>query len=180
MNCTGEMKEFDHIAMLNQKENWKDVLLPEVKVTAPGMFTCDEKYGMCFSCSFWNDKKVDINEKLTKLPGKVNFVVDIQNVTDSEREVFDYELEKKYNYELKEKRTDIINLTYLICVLEESEAKRLEVKNELNELFRANDMLLVPVGSQEEVIFNSICTLGITEFRLMRNASKNFVSSLLL
>ena len=180
MNCTGEMKEFDHTAMLNQKENWRDALLPEINVTSPGMFTCEGKYGMCFSCNFWNDKKVNVNEKLTKLPGKINLVVDIQNTTDSEKEIFDYELEKKYNYELKEKRNDIINLTYLIAVLEESKAKLMEVKKELSELFRDSSMLLVPGGSQEEQIFYSIGTLGIIEFRLMRNVSKCFVSSLLL
>ena len=180
LNCAGEMKQYDHASLIAHKEDWKNAVFLEIADTAEGKFDCQGKSGLCFLGKIFPNAAVDVNNVLTHIEGNVQYTIDFQNMSNLEREMFDYELGKQYNCTLSEMPMDIVNLTYLISILLESDKERDNLKSQMIELFDKNGILLLPCSGREKEAFYSICSLGTMDFHSMRNASVNFASSLLL
>jgi hypothetical protein len=180
MNCTGKMKQFDHNTVFSRKGNWEKLLFPEITETNCGEFKYMDKIGLCFLGKIFPDGPVDIKKELLSLGCNIQIAVDMQSLTEAEKDMFNHELENKYQCRLSPETESIINVTYLLALIPEQNLNQKQLKKAVMNLFDRHGMLLVPCADREKKVFQSICSMGIINFHSMKNASVELVSSLYL
>lgn len=180
MNCTGDMIRFEHRNMMSRRDNWRTLLLPELEDTKEGTFKCGERYGFCLSGKIVPFVKNDVNSMLYQREGLVQTAIDLQRVQPDEEKLFRLELGKKYNTVLEESKFALINMSYMVSFLSDSQAARDEQRAYIENEYDLRKFLMMPGAGKENDIFCSICTLGIFNYRIMQNTYPSIAASLLL
>lgn len=180
MNSAGEMKKYDITSLANKKTAWRNSLYQPVTEMTEGEFLCHGKYGICFLGKLFPDHKADLDGIVRGINGNIQFVVDMQMPTGEDVQMQDHEIGKKYSCSIDTTNNRYINLSYLCTVLADSDAERMSAKKKISQVGIENEILFIPCCGRETDAFYSICSLGIRDFRSMRNADMAFASSLLL
>lgn len=180
MNCVGKMKQVKYDSMISQKQNLKDVIFADVKELSNGEFNIHDKYGVCFIGEYFRNEPIEINELISGIEGNIQFSIDMQRLSAEDWEILNFQLSQKYNHHIEGEQKDIINVTYLIAVLVDSQNEISRIKKHITEKYGEKGILVVPCSGREKKVFNSICSIGAVDFHSMRNANIDFVSSLII
>lgn len=180
MISAGEMKKYDVTSLADKKAAWKNSLYQPVTEMKRGEFLCHGKYGICFLGKLFPDHKAGLDSIVKGINGNIQFVVDMQMPTGEEVQLQDHEMGKKYSCSIDTANSRYINLTYLCTALADSEEERVSAKKKIIQAGIENEILLVPCCGRETEVFHSVCSLGIQDFRSMRNVDMAFAESLLL
>lgn len=180
MNCTGALNVIEHAGLIVSKNSdWKKKLFEDLTDAKTGSFRCREKYGSCFSGSFYMNSEFDNYEVLLRVPGTVLFSVDIQRVGEEDKKLLSHELTKKYNDDSYEDN-NVVNMKYLMAVMFATEKERNEARRTIIELYDKNSIMLTPCSGREKEAFYSLCSMGVIDFHSMRNADMQLAGSLLI
>lgn len=179
MNSSGKIKRFDDFETNLAKANWKEILLHELKNIHYGNFQCDESYGACYIAKEFPNNAIAVNDAYAKCKGNIYYCVDIQTFTEEEKQILEYEIKNKYNSRADFINKNVMNMTYLISLSAPTENMLHDLKLQVEKEFERAGVLLLPCSGREEVIFDSLCSLGICDFHSMQNVGPDVVSSLL-
>ena len=179
MNSSGKVKRFQDADVFSAKANWNELLLGELKSIHYGNFECNEQHGKCYIAKEFPNKELNINTAYTESKGNVYCCIDIQTMTEEERQILEYEIKNKYNSRTDATNQKVVNVSYLVAVSAVSEDVLTEMSDTIEAVFESNDMLLLPCSGREEIVFKSICSLGLCDFHSMQNVSPAVVSGLL-
>ena len=179
MNCTGKMKQFDYNELLSRRTSLKRMPFTELNMGKDGIFECDEKYGKVYFGKGLPIKPITNNSFLKNRDVGFQIAVDIQSMTTEEQELYEYELQRIYNYKLKSTDKKMVSMTYMLSVLADSEEKIKMLDNEAVKDFTDNKMLILPCVGREREAFQSACTFGLLDFKAANMVELKVASSLL-
>lgn len=178
MNYTGEIRKIDADRIFQKKSAMS--LFEEVKETSPGRFKCANRYGATYVGKNYPKEVLDVMDIFGQYEGIYQICIDFQSYTSEDGEIFRYELKSKYNQEPRDNDSLIINATYLLSMLSESEECLYEMEENIVGYYDMKNILLMPGVDRERTIQKSICTLGLVDFHSMQNINVNVMSELLM
>lgn len=178
MNYTGEIRKIDVEKIFQRKSVIP--LFEEARVATPGKFKCANRYGAIYIGRNFPEKVSDVMSIFGKYEGTYQICIDFQSYSPEDKEIFRYELKNKYNQKIQEKDSLIINATYLLSILSESEEDLYEMEENIAAHYDMKDILLMPGVGREHSIQMSICTLGLSDFHSMQNVKETILSELLM
>ena len=179
MNCCGKIKKFDDFESALLKMNWKELLLGDLKNIHYGNFQGNGNYGTCYIAKEFPGNAVELNDVYVKCKGNVFYCIDVQMLTEDEKQILECEIKNKYNSRIDVLSQNVMNLTYLLSVSAPTEDMLHEMNIQLRKEFEKNEVLLLLCSGREERCFDSICSLGLCDFHSMQNVGLEVVSSLL-
>lgn len=178
MNCTGEIRKIDADRIFQRKS--AGALFEDIRVAAPGKFICASRYGAIYIGKNFPKDVADVMGIFGKNEGVYQMCIDFQSYEPEDKEIFRYELKNKYNQEIQDEDALIINATYLLSMLSESEETLCDMEGDIVSHYDKKGILLMPGVGREHTIQLSICTLGLSDFHSMQNVKENILSELLM
>ena len=177
-NCTGEMKEIEQNFILGKGH--AENLFKGFHKDVAGLFELNTKYGVSFhGKQFWGDTS-SLNEFMFSHEGSYFSVVDFQKFGEKDQELYELQLKSQYGLLNDVEKPGLLNLTYLLTVLENTEEKRDLIRKELIEYFDEKKAFVMPVVGREKDAVQSSLFLGMKDFRSMHIASNEIIGGLLL
>lgn len=181
MNFSGNLKPYNIKESIQKKENWKDAIFPELEeVKELGYKDFEMKrYGVCYRGIEFPAKIDGLYQKICDLGIEFKSCVDFQKLNEQENKMYKKRLEQKYNYHFPE--DDVSSLTcatFLFSISADKYEELLIMKDKLLAVFEEQSLIVSPCPEQQKEAYYSIGSLGMLEYRAMRNVNINVISGL--
>lgn len=167
MNANGKIQELNAEEYLGKKSNWHELL--EVK-----------RNYKCYVARNYPNEEAPIVSLLENCTGEICFCTDFQFMTDEDNRLLDLTISNKYNTKLDLPQKKVVNVSSLWLVSGEDKEEQVQIENMIEDFFYENGILLYSGKKQQQTIFDSINSLGLSDFCAMENVEPNTFRSLLL
>lgn len=178
MSIMGEgRKPFSYASMVRGKKNWKSECIPEIKEEAK-TFTIDDSYGEClFAMQYPSNLSINPFCSLGDIGCLMYVSLDFRGI--SLKQSFTQALEQRYNRRISAgKQDDFANMSVSIFFRCDSDDARAIIEKTIITMFANVGIALAPAFGAQRVAAESVISLGITDYGVMRNVEMDVVSKL--
>lgn len=170
-------KPFSYASMVRGKKNWKSECFPELKEEV-GSIKVNDLYGESMSIMQYPfNLSINPFRSLSDIGCLMYVTLDLKKIIF--KQSITQSLEQRYNRRISAgKSGEYLNASVLIFFCCDSDDARAIIERTLITRFENCGFALAPAyGSQEKVV-ESVISLGITDYSVMRNVDINVVSEL--
>lgn len=167
MNASGKTREISVEEFLGKKSNWYELLE-------------SKKIQKCYVARNFPNKDISIVSLLENCTGEICFCTDFQFMTDEDNRLLDLIISNKYNTKLDLPQKKVVNVSSLWLVSAEVKEEQVQIEKNIEDFFYENEILLYSGKKQQQRIFDSINSLGLSDFCAMENTEPCMFRSLLL
>lgn len=181
MNYNVQVKKISEKSILEKNCDWRREYLKVVAVKDNGIQLADNgRYGCCYMAIQYPDDIAPIFEKIKEIGCVILSCVDIQRIPEKYIPAYKEYIEQIYSGSIESEKSNLLNATFLFCVFTNSK-EELETCNRLiKEHMENNKLLVTNCRGMEEMVFNSIATMGLLDFHCMRNINQKIIANLLI
>ncbi len=172
--------KIDYCKSIRRKHNWKDMAFTEI-TTTDYCYETDGKKGICLNVIQYPEHlNYNVWEELYSINRSTICAMDIQPLSNDSKEALQKILNKRYNQQMvnSEKKYFNVGYTLLVEVKDDSDAKKIDELIET--VFCDSGMVIAQVCGNQEQVINSTYSLGICDYRNMRNIDSEQIKQLVV
>lgn len=179
LNSTGEMKQMDAGQLFIKKGIHK--LFNKCQESDDGKFVSGNRYGITLVGKNYPDEMKDMSQMFYEKEGTYQLCVDFRNYNEDDKEIYQYDINRKYSTEKIELHDkEIINMSYLVTAMVDTEEQVTDMEQYLMKFYDSKKIQIMPGAGRAKEIFFSSSSLGLRDFSSMQNVNCNMISDLLL
>ena len=179
LNSTGEMKQMD-IGQLFAKKGMHRIFEKCID-SADGKFVCGNRHGISLVGKNYPRKLSNMSQIFYDQEGSFQICVDFKKFSNEDKEIFQYDLNRKYSTEKIELVSDeIINMSFFITAMTDTKEELDVLEQQLTLFYDTKKVQIMPGSGRAKNIFYSSSSLGLHDFRSMQNVTYDKISELLL
>ena len=171
-------KPFSYASMVRGKKNWKSECFPEIKADAAKMIVGDSYGESLFVMQYPSHLSINPFSSLRSIGCLIYISLDIRGV--SLKQSFTQAMEQRYNRRISAgKSDDFANVSLSVFFSCDSDDARAIIEKTLITMFSNLEFALAPAFGVQKEAAESVMSLGITNYSVMRNADMEVVSNLM-
>ena len=170
---------FSYASYVRGNKDWKKECMLNA-TEDDGVFKVGQLYGKSFQILvFPKDGNTAFLKRFSNLGCLMYVGCDLNALSDEERLDFKRAIEKKYNRRLLQDEEDYINLSISIVIFGDSRDAVEIVEETITSFLLSEGYLLVPAFNNQSTVAQSVLSLGLIDYKVMRNVKSNFVKEIM-
>lgn len=181
MNYNGKTKKVSQKMLMRKAANWrKEYFLPIESQEEGFKIFKNGRLGLCYMAIQYPDSLEPLYEEIRRVGCTVLSCVDMQVLTRKNVAAYKEYLEEIYNSPIEKNEERLVNATYIIAFLVNSDNEKKQIEEIVKRCFSHQKLVLSPCVGAEEIVVDSIASIGLVDFTSMRNVNEEIIPSLLL
>ena len=171
---------FNYASSVRGKADWKKLVFQDAK-EFDGYFEFEDNKGLIFSAiQYPSAIKENILSDLLEFECPITFSLDIQPLSVEQMSDFNRTLERRFNKKVEADMRKFVNLGFSIVLLTDSISAKDIVKTTLTKALSNVDVIVAPTYGENIKKLESIYSLGLTDYRSMRNINTDEIKNLFI
>lgn len=181
LSSNSPMEIVDLKKLIKSKADWGEKIFPCLQAHRECMSnSSNDLWIYTFLCKEYPEHVSGLKKDLLTIGCDMRIVIDVQAITDEQRDLMIHAMEQKYNIVWNMEKPMVANGMFMIAITTQKYENLQSLRLKLLAILKKHKLIVNKNEAQQYLLYRNICSMGIVDFHSMRNVSVELVKELVM